>query len=611
MKGEIMIIQQNSITIEKNKCFYPKIRNVAGFSKLVSRCGYLTACFLFITASGFCFEFAPLNPNFVRDMDNIMTRSGHVQISRYGHSLGHLPAPVDLSHVGRLQRYFDQPEQYPAKYDLRTTGKLTPIRDQGKCGDCWTYATYSSLESLLLPSEQWDFSEQDLNDNNGFDWPPCSLGNSLMSIAYLSRYSGPIKETDASPDQVQKHVQRVEYIPCTKYTFNEIKQAVMTYGAVDTSIGWYDSAYNTVNSSYFYTGTAGTNHDVAIVGWDDTYSKSSFITTPPHDGAFIIRNSWGADWGDGGYFYMSYYDTYAGNDCWSFNSAESPVNYSTSYQYDPLGWISSIGSEIPASPGWGANIFTATSSKALKAVSFYAVSSNMTYEIDIHSNVTPGMPISGTHVTTQSGMLSNAGYVTIPLNQPVPLTTGTLFSVVVKFVTPDYDYPVPVEMPMANYSSNASCNPGESFFSADGQSWIEISNKTYMSNVCIKAFAGPVGHCQPNIQANGQNGQTTVSSGAPVSITVGLAPGIENGMLADWWLAYYSPAGWYSLNSNGWTSGVFALAQYPLFGFSPVQVLSGNLPAGAYAFCFAVDTNPNAELDLPLYYDCVQVNAVN
>ena len=72
-------------------------------------------------------------------------------------------------------------------------------------------------------------------------------------------------------------------------------------------------------------------------------------------------------------------------------------------------------------------------------------SSNMTYEIDIYSNVTAGMPTSGTLVVTQSGTLSNVGYVTIPLNQPVPLTTGTLFSVVVKFVTPGYNYPVPVE----------------------------------------------------------------------------------------------------------------------------------------------------------------------
>ncbi|MBI5591362.1 MAG: peptidase C1 [Deltaproteobacteria bacterium] len=534
-----------------------------------------------------------------------------------GHPLGHIPSPVDLSHVDRLQRHLDQSVQYPAQYDLRTTGKLTPVRDQGSCGDCWAFATYSSLESYLLPSENWDFSEQDLNINHGFDSPPCNGGNSYMSMAYLSRYSGPIKEADASAAQVQKHIQRVEFIPRTKYTFDEIKQAVMTFGAVDTSIGWYDSAYKSSNSSYYYNGSGKTNHDVAIVGWDDTYSKSNFITAPPNDGAFIIRNSWGAAWGEGGYFYMSYYDTYAGNNCWAFDNAESPTNFSTIYQYDPLGWISSLGAKPSSTTGWGANIFTATSSDPLKAVSFYAGSSNTTYEIDIYSGVTAGMPTSGTLEITQPGTLSSVGYVTIPLNQPVSMTSGTLFSVVVKFVTPGYNYPVPIEKPMANYSSNASYNPGESFFSSNGQSWNEISNSTYKSNVCIKAFAGQaniagqIDNCTPDIKANGQDGQITISSGTPVSITASLAPGKENGKLADWWLAYSSPAGWYSLNSNGWTPGIDPLTQYPLFSISPpVEIYSSSLPVGDYVFYFAVDMNPNGILDSPLYYDFVQVHVV-
>ena len=324
--------------------------------------------------------------------------------------------------------------------------------------------------------------------NHGFDSPSCSGGNSLMSMAYLSRFSGPINEGDAPTALVRKHVQRVDYIPGTQYTFNEIKQAVMTYGAVETSMGWYDSAYKSSNHSYYYNGKSVVNHGVAIVGWDDNYSKSNFIKTPSNDGAFIIRNSWGNDWGEGGYFYMSYYDTYAGYNCWAFDDAQAPTNYSTIYQYDPLGWVGNMGSTKPSSTEWGANIFTATSSEPLQSVSFYASSINMTYKIDIYSNVAAGKPTSGTLADTQSGILSNVGYITIPLNQQVPLTTGALFSVVVKFVTPGYDYPLPVQYPLANYSSKAIYYPGESFASDDGQSWDEISNSDYQCIACIKAF---------------------------------------------------------------------------------------------------------------------------
>jgi hypothetical protein len=115
----------------------------------------------------------------------------------------------------------------------------------------------------------------------------------------------------------------------------------------------------------------------------------------------------------------------------------------------------------------------------------------------------------------------------------------------------------------------------------------------------------------PDIKAKGQDGQITVSSGTPVSITASLAPGNENGKLADWWLAASTPWGIYSLTSSGWSSGINMLLQYPLLIVSPVEILNGALPAGDYAFYFGVDMNPNGILDSPLYYDFVQVHVTN
>ena len=115
----------------------------------------------------------------------------------------------------------------------------------------------------------------------------------------------------------------------------------------------------------------------------------------------------------------------------------------------------------------------------------------------------------------------------------------------------------------------------------------------------------------PDIKANGQDGQITLSSGTTFPITVSLAPGDENGKLVDWWIAANTPWGFYSFTFYGWYPGINLLFQYPLFGVSPVEIYNGSLPKGDYEFYFGVDMSPNGALDSPLYYDFVQVHIVD
>ena len=82
--------------------------------------------------------------------------------------LGLIPAPMDppKAHGGAL---LEAETTYPASFDLRAAGKVSPVKDQDPYGACWTFATFASAESCLLPGELRDFSEDNMVLNCGFD----------------------------------------------------------------------------------------------------------------------------------------------------------------------------------------------------------------------------------------------------------------------------------------------------------------------------------------------------------------------------------------------------------------------------------------------------------
>ena len=114
----------------------------------------------------------------------------------------------------------------------------------------------------------------------------------------------------------------------------------------------------------------------------------------------------------------------------------------------------------------------------------------------------------------------------------------------------------------------------------------------------------------PDIHANEAGGTVTVSPGSPVSIKIGLNPGDQIGVYADWWIAAYTPFGWYSYvhNLQSWQSGIHAAVQAPLFELTPpFEVLNASLPPGGYTFYFAVDGNMDGKADAT-WYDSVEVD---
>ena len=55
---------------------------------------------------------------------------------------------------------------------------------------------------------------------------------------------------------------------------------------------------------------------MTLVGWDDNYHAENFNYTPESNGAWLKKNSWGPEWGDAGYVWISYEDDAIGNISW-------------------------------------------------------------------------------------------------------------------------------------------------------------------------------------------------------------------------------------------------------------------------------------------------------
>ncbi|WP_164913616.1 lectin like domain-containing protein [Methanoculleus taiwanensis] len=457
---------------------------------------------------------------------------------------GYVPSPVSFDDLDpSLSRQgVSVMETLPATFDLREEGRVTPVHNQGSAGVCWAFATYSSLESVLMSENEYDFSENNMKNllssgyPDGFDRGPNDGGDGVQSLAYLARWTGPVSEEGdpysptslVSPTDLAAvaHVQDVLFLPKMTIAGAEavVKQAVMEYGAAFTDMHWTNDGWNEANSTYYYAGPAESNHAVAIVGWNDSFSRHAFSQAPAGDGAWIIKNSWGADWGDAGYFYISYNDTRLGSMWQGVYTAEPADTYDGIYQYDPLGMCGKFG--YSSATAWFANVFTATADEDLRAVSFYVPQYSSTYELFVYTAPDGGPENATGPVAVQNGTLDEPGYRTIPLLAAVPLQQGEGFSVVVKLTAPGLTTPVAVEYPIAGYSSKASANPGESYVSSNGETWLDLTTCTNLAeaNVCLKAFTtlrvAPVANFTANVTAGTAPLAvrfTDLSTGSPTS----------------------------------------------------------------------------------------------
>ncbi len=446
-----------------------------------------------------------------------------------------LYANEDLtSYIPDLSKYPDSRNQNPygtcwaftsiglAEFDLINDGYTDKNIDLSELQ--LAYFTYNFVTDPL-GGTAGDTSSYNKTENYGY----LNKGGNLMySSRRLMQWISPTSEesvpysnaastvTDGlgssyAYNKTNYHLSNV-YLINIKENTNELKQQILQHGAAGVAYYHNENNYTKKTDAEYYSfydkGINYTNHAVMIVGWDDNYSVDNFSgeNKPTSNGAWLIRNSWGSYVN---YFWMSYETSSLTDTAYIFDFSEND-GLDNNYQLD--GGINAGYTTATHV----ANVFEVSAKdnvdyELLTNVSLSLThSANVEYTIEIYTGLTDDSnPLSGAKQenATTTGKTTFAGVHTIELNNPVKLSPGTKFSVVVSINDGAYMDIEYAESGDAYLSSSVSGGTNKSFYK--NYAGYTAYNER---NFCIKAYTSNIKENTITYDVDVEGNPTKISS---------------------------------------------------------------------------------------------------
>lgn len=220
------------------------------------------------------------------------------------------------------QVYATDTAELPSKYDLRNDINIS-VENQKDKPWCGAYADTKTLETYLQKTKGLNYNLSEGYEKSKELFGSSSPYNCITSFVLESDYPNKVysktEENQKRFEEVAKKavVINTESLRGLDEDSTKLKQYIMKYGATDLT-AYIDNQYYNYNGGGIYhknefTGvvTEKDIHALIIIGWDDNYSKDNFIyEKPKNNGAWLVLNSWGSNWGNKGTCWVSYEDKY-------------------------------------------------------------------------------------------------------------------------------------------------------------------------------------------------------------------------------------------------------------------------------------------------------------
>jgi len=223
----------------------------------------------------------------------------------------YLMAPQQCSATGLKGNYRPSGKANPDAIDWRDKGVITEVKNQLNCGSCWTFSTTGCLEAhhAIATGDLVSLSEQQLVDCAGkFNNFGCNGGLPSQAFEYIRFNKGietettyPYKAKDETCKFKSNNVAATvsDVVNITALAEDDLVDAVANKGPVSICFDVVDDFMHYTSGVYSSkrcgTGDKDVNHAVLAVGFNSTDNGQPY---------WIVKNSWGTKWGNGGYFWI-------------------------------------------------------------------------------------------------------------------------------------------------------------------------------------------------------------------------------------------------------------------------------------------------------------------